>query len=582
MGKKIKKPMRNFTLFILIAAFIFYLFTAIFSLQEFSIQDEILIESSVAAINLKGHPEPRGIGFIYPAGDIAGSIPLYYYILAFLSKIWGINKVTFIAFGIFCAAVTLILLYFIARQAADNNESAVLLACILFITHPMAIQGSTLVEIDNTLLMVAMNFFILLYLKLQRAMTLKSLFLLGLFFFILLWVKISTPLVLPVVIFVFNILQNKLKRGFYHAGAIFFCGCAIFIISWLVYCSLAKYNLLLPFAHNIKSIVRHPFNAVFNIGPFAIVAGLKEILRLSLWIGVFPIILGLFTFVYLIKDFLRDKKLLSLHFLAIYVFLLWGCYLVIVGTVFSFPRYYLPALPAFLVCLSVFAIRAIGPIDKKSLVFYCALGIALALFYYFVVGDLLYSINFSLKKAAIFSPLEVYPELNKAIFKLILYMLPVFPIFVIVWLYNKKGNILKVTVLTLVILMLTTNLSLDLLQAKAGYNTTYDYGEVKKAGVINFLRSKVRAEDVILTPIDIPYYLNNKNFIFFDYRVIGSAEEFIKVVAARKVACVAYGTNSFNLAYYSKVVMNAKTQRFLERYFKKINISSYTIWLRYQ
>lgn len=580
MAEENRVPIKNLTFFILlIAAFIFYLFISISSIQEFSIQDEALIETSVAAIQLKGHPSPKNIGFIYPAGDIGGSIPLYYYILASVSHVLGMSKPTFNTCGIFCISITLILLYFIAKEAANGDEKTVLLSCILFITHPMVIQGSVLVEIDNTILILSMNLFLFLYLKLEKMMTANRIFLLGLLFSILLWVKISTTLALPLVILAFNILQNKFKKGAYQAAGIFSLGFFIFIVTWLVYCGFT-YDFFFPFIHTFRSVVTHPLNVPFKLGSLATAAGLKEALRLTLWIGPFSIILGLITFTALVKDFLQTKKLSSLYFLALYVLLVWGCYFIIIGTAFGFPRYYLPAMPAFSVCVAAFAVRTLGHIDKRSLVFYCLLGIALAAFYYFGVGDLLYSVNFNLKKTAIFFPTEVYPELKKVILKFILYLLAALPVFIIIKLYKKKAALLKVTVSALLILIFSTNLSLDCLQAKADYNTTYDYGETKKARVINFLRSKMSATDVIIAPVDIPYYLKNKNFIFFDYRIIDTPEKFVATMIDKKVTYVVYGTNSFNLDYYSKVIMSPEVSGYLVKYFKKINMSSYTIWFK--
>ncbi|NQS99801.1 MAG: glycosyltransferase family 39 protein, partial [Candidatus Omnitrophica bacterium] len=103
--------------------------------------------------------------------------PAYQNTLRFVGRVFGLKDQGLRWFGIACFLLTLGLIYRLSGP----------LACFLYATLPVAIQGSLILDIDNTVLTVLLLLFIWYFAKFYQQLSSKRALILGGLFFLLLW-----------------------------------------------------------------------------------------------------------------------------------------------------------------------------------------------------------------------------------------------------------------------------------------------------------------------------------------------------------------------------------------------------------
>lgn len=261
-----------YTVLFIILCICIYLLFALFSIREPIMADQINFFNAAKLLDIGnvffGKRTPLvSLDFPHPL--------LYVHLLSFIDKFWGINTVNARLIGILCFIITLLFIYFISKKIFeyDNNGRLIaLLACFLYSINPMVIQGSLLIDIDNTILTVALLFFIFYFVRFSERLNFKNLFLLGLLFALSLWTKLTTPLILILSIIMFHFLNGTYKKGLLQAFVILTIGVTLFLFTWRLYCYVYSQPFFAPFGSlwgsffrlRARGTISHQFITLFR------------------------------------------------------------------------------------------------------------------------------------------------------------------------------------------------------------------------------------------------------------------------------------------------------------------------------
>jgi hypothetical protein len=394
-----------------------------------------------------------------------------------------------------------------------------------------------------------------------------------------LWFK---PTPLPFLVFtiaIFCIIDRGFKKGVYEVSAISIIGVGLYLVLWWIYSEAKDLPFLLPFSNLTAHIGYQHISGTFSdsIAQLALRAA-----RLIIWVSPLFILLGIIATTARIKEFWREKRLSSIDVLLIYFWSVFIGYLLIGGITFGFPRYHFPMLPALSIIVAYFIFQIRARIDRKGIVIYSILILFLVVYNVIVVGDLVYGINYKLKESLIDDAISTRTALLKFTLQSLLYSIPLIVVFFITRVFAKGYSLLKVLTLSLFVCTITANLSLNIIQARAEYNTGYEYGGTGTRDVIDFLVRNVKPNSIILATEGIVYNYNNvtrSNSPYFtppDWE----KESFIRILEEREPAAVVYGISSNTEKQFREVFKSQEVQRLLQSNFEQRQIGSYTVWLR--
>lgn len=566
----------------ILSFFAAYLIFALSSLHKPLMADEIFFASDADRLQY---------GEIYVAHP-----PPYHDILRFLVRIFGFSHENLRLFGIFSFFLAIYLIYFIGKEVSkgqENNKNIGLLACFLYAVHPMAIQGSLILDIDNTILTVFLAFFILYFTKTYRDLTFKSYIFLGLLFFASLGAKFTTPFALILAMLLFYCFNRQAKTAAFAALLIGIIGIGLFLLSWAIYSSLYDLSFLSVFKRSLSVL----FSSFSFAGNFAFAELLKRAARLFLWIGPFLLALSLIVVIQRLRNYHQKKILEIVDFCLIYIGILFFGYLLIGGISFQFPKYQFPLLSILTIIAANFIYKLDFEARKQNLLLY---GIVIIFFisYNMIFGkDLLYLFNYTLREALVFTPLEVSNVTKDILLNFSLSLIPFILTFMIIKVAHKRYNLLRTIVLSLLIVTISSNLSLNIIQAKANYSTAYCYGrDIREMKAMEgFLKEVKRTSSegaIIMGPEDILYeakilsavdtFNGPESYLRqYQYDVIGSDRtKFIEAITDQRVACVAYSISWNTISAYENIFFHEDVWKILQDNYEPKQIGTYTVWLR--
>ena len=401
--------------------------------------------------------------------------PLYQIILRLLYNYLHLEGTYLRIFGVFCFLVNIMLIYFLGKNISQNKQAAIL-GCILFAINPLSIQGSLLLNIDYTILTVLLTLFILYFSTCYNNLKVKDCFFLGCLFFLSLFSKFTTPLVLIPAVSIFYWLKRKTLFGISRLLLIILFGVGVFLAVW----SSFSYYYKLPFFYFIKWSV---YAVLKNTLP-SISVYLKYIMMIFLWLGS-SLLLLLLIISLRIKDYFYRKGINFLDFCLIYIIGIFIVYLFIgvgVGT-YKFFKYQYPILPILAVMLSDFISKVNFQFNKRTLTALLILMPIIFIYNTFVIGDILYLFNYTLRYAIVFNPSHLKGVLWDFSSRLFSYLLFILLVYFTLRFLNRTWNIFRTIFLSIMIVGICANLSQDILQARADYTTNYYYGRDRKSVV---------------------------------------------------------------------------------------------------
>jgi hypothetical protein len=501
-------------------------------------------------IYYRGEGNPLRYGLYHPT--------LYINAQALFIKIFGFNENTVRAFGALCVLGTAFFSLLILKLFYNGNtyelSKAIFLPLYLF--HPYTIANATLPDIDSTVLPFVVTLFFYIACKMAFRLDEKTervfyqginlreyVFLIGIFC-LCLWSKLTTPIILPVFLFlVLSYINIRRRVALKVVVLITVFGTLTFLFSYWLYC----YFLDLPFKYTFEFLL-HSFNkgseSIFLqeriIKMYHNLLFLKQFIH---WITI-PFFILIFSgafYCFHKEGFIPKKNKVLYISLVLFIF---GLFLIIAyscitppfGGFFKYPF----AGFHFLIFPFVFMfIDLVKKGNRRHLFFItmAILGFTILENYFF--ADKLILEKHQLDAYIIILILLLAFILGKTVFK---YQQSRWISFLIVGIFTISSGF---------------QLGLSRVQATSNYPTKYNYGQEGFNETIEFLKEKTTSKDIIWSMKDVGYYVNNKYEESYHYFQSSQLNEKLRrLMKEKKIKyyVATYGIGEDNLLAYPEIL----------------------------
>ena len=426
---------------------------------------------------------------------------LYPGILILIGKLFGVQLIGFRLFGVVCLLINLYLLRKIAHLMVENQRDGrvlTLLSYTLFLLIPYTIDGALHIDIDNTIILPIILFFVYFFAQVQvtsDGLRRKYILLTCIVLFLGFWAKLTTPLLLPISVGVFYMLKRKPLIAVIYPVGLVLIGGGFFLLTWFLFCTYFE----LPFSFIFEKIVK----IFLNRGASSLTTDLREYIRqLSLIVFAFnPLIIlsWLVSFVFMCRNYYHKKKINNtLLFVSILSIMIFVGYIIVGQTTYGVPKYHYPLTAMMALILAYHFYPLFNRLVVKQWGLPILLFMIFCIFYY-KIGDPLYLINYSLKIQAM-NGLSFHPVLVKLWIIVLAYFLPL--LILMIWLTNttKKGMVFIV----LFVVILAQMTGLNFRQSFADYHVSYSYGYRGAADIYKYIPKSGRLffpENIIIPPV---------------------------------------------------------------------------------
>lgn len=447
------------------------------------------------------------------------------------------------------------------------------LAVFIYACNPMVIQGSLIVDIDNTILTTFMMLIIYCFVRVRDCLDAKNIVLLCLLYSLALWSKLTLPPLIILSMLLFFIFNEDSKSNLYKTIIVFFAGSTIFLCSWWV----VSYLEGLPFLHPLVYFLKSFTGQMHESMKYNKILFVRRIIRLGLWISPILIIFIFLLCIERIKGFLKNRRLEIFDLSLIYSISIFIGYIVVGGLLFGFPKYHYPMMPVLSAVISVYIINNISSFSKKN--FYLLIVIVLIGIIYNIVfvGDILYELSFVLRKIVVENPLEISKVLQSIIYRLLYLVLFFVVVLFLLRKYTDWNNLKTTFIISLAITLISSSIALDIIQAKSPYLTRYCYGESGTWELIEYLKKNKGEDGVTVATRDISYYLGEP---LLPDAVWYNPEKFLKKIQDHKVVNVVYSIAHNDIRQFKSTIHKPELKKILQRDFIKKTIGTYTVWTR--
>lgn len=477
----------------------------LFSLPYFSdplIVDEAIFSSTIRSLAEHGVPH-------YYAGESVGWKPglwhpptyIYYvsvWFSAFGSSAFVARLATFLFSVLTVPAIAWLTLTLSDAIGDTEQRTAVLIAVALYVISPLVIQNGTLVDIDGSILALAVTLFVAWVIRTFGSTPEnwpRALGLLGASIGFIAWIKFGALPVLLLSTAVYVGYQYGPIRGF-HVCLAAAGGLVAFTVSWGIVASLLDLSFISPFAHN--------FGSLFGGGT---AISTQKHLLLSAWAlyteiaWLSPFLLGLSALA--LTD--RSRRLRSAPAFAFGIAALTILqYAVLAKVPYGFPKYLGIAMPLFSALAGVVVAdvrRSVTELRTWIFLILIVISVATGMFLF---GDP-YIVPFNQGYTAVLNDtiLTVTGVLGlTAVTGAILYRVR--------WTTQRH-----LVVAVLVVLLVGTNVGILAHQTSADYSTRYFYGiegtdEAISATVDAYEDVPAERRSTTVVPVDFGFYIDGK------------------------------------------------------------------------
>jgi 4-amino-4-deoxy-L-arabinose transferase-like glycosyltransferase len=482
--------------------------------------------------------------------------PLYLYLLGLNVKLFGGSEYAARGMGIALVAATALVVYALGYTVGRGRRRPLcgLLATALFLASPLVVQSSVVIDIDGTLLLLAVTLWALLYLRWERAATPTRLAALGGLLAVGLWCKTSTPLLLPIAVVGYQALARRPARGLRHAAAVVAVGVPLFLATWGLVAALTGMPFTMPFEWNVWQ---------FNDASRYTRSWLGDVRRMQAELApslvwTTPYLVALYGVVGLVRlaAWLRGQRARPVDFLLLVGSMIFFAYFIKLAA--NFPKYHVGAMP-FLAAAIAWWLTAWLPRTHPAerLGWLAALG-AVATYALWQVRD-----------AWMWENARVWelPALGPA---LLLFVAAAVASLVPRWraAAPRLGT-------GLLVLYLGCALVTDWTQARADYSTHFYYGTRGQREAAELLDA-TRYDGVWVGPKEIAWYAGNQHFVDADtfwWLVIARGMRFDGRVLGYEPRVVVVWTMDPEVRHFF-------WQRLTGRYEQVSEAGDYAIWVR--
>ncbi len=471
--------------------------------------------------------------------------------------------------GLLSIALVFILIRTLIPEGKTSRNPLAAWGALFYGATPAVIQGSVIIDVDNTILVPSILFLFLAVAKVEQEKKVKWFIFLAFAVAVALWCRVTTPFVVVLLLlFYLFVDQNSFRFKGVSVGAILL-GALIFLASWYFYCQTTGMTFSLPWNYSLEAL-KERTHRTGALTPFRV---FQDLVYLTLWLG--PLTALLF-FIFAIRRFLPFFKKPGWNrediFLAGSLVILGG-YTLVGGATFGFPKYHCPGIPLMVIWLGGTAGQQRIDLSHEGLrlrdIFFVA--VAAFLIQIFVAGDILYFLRYEWREFLAFglsTPSEIFK--NSAV-RITLYFFAL----IILFLIGLRFFFRKNPTWLVMVMSLGLNLGMGFLQSTADYQTGYDYGAKGAKEAARFLRDRVPAKSVVIAPREIFYYLgydkSNRGWLppeALEKRLRDSkTSAFVISVVAQTVDQIQTISNADSL------------QKLLHRQFDSFTVGSFKIWI---
>jgi hypothetical protein len=571
--------MRKLILFLFCCTIILYAIISFFSINKPILAEEEFFLLAAENIIKDGLPLSLfGPATLHP--------PLYFYLLAGFLKVLGPHIYSARLIGVFSFMVSTFLIFkitqFLAKEQGNkyHNEIAIF-SSFLYTCLPVVVRGSYLLDIDNTILVPLFLLFIFVFLRFTNYPNLDRTKLLfsGLLLFLLLWAKITTTLALIFCIVIYLAFKKQIKNGLIIA----FLGIFIFLFFWFIYCYFLRLDSATPFVHLIKQFRVQSVNIAGS--GLGLIRGLMErMVRIAAWFSLPLLLLMVIVFFEVVKEFCITKIISGKLFLIFCGALIFLVYLFSGGIYYGFPRYQFPVISFFMIiiALSCFADIQQLQFSKLRAIIFWTIAFISVLFFIFLVGDPIYTVNYKLKEALVYSAANLKSIFLRIVIQIFLIPLLFFTLFYYLLNFNKRQLLFYSKMkLSLIIQLFIFAVALNIIQLKAPYEVGYCYGEEGTEKLIAFLKNSDSLKDKqILAPNDILYSLKLQENQYRLDAFWNSQSRLLKELKKDAVGCLVYSVPHNTIYQFKEIFHNEEITHLLNAHYRQLKIGTYTVWLR--
>ena len=503
--------------------------------------------------------------------------PLYTSLIALFFKLLGISEISARITGVVCFIAVAAIIYFLIKEISVNKKESYLagiIALIIFVSSPAAVQGSLVIDHPDTTLftLLACLFYLFLF-KTERLAFAPRVFWLGIIYALCLWAKMTTALSFLIALPLAFVLTGERRNAVNLSLGVFSFGAALFILSWFAYCYFiaGPGRFIEPFSYYAMNTA-----GAFFVGfPEKIARIILDIFRVSVWFSPFLLILGIAAVFDVLKNAGKQENKRMIH-LAAFIFVVITGYLAANATFSSFPKYVAPVLPMLSCVIACYGGRLFGGSINPRAFFVLILSLAGGvLYYFFLSGDLVYEI-FLIRQARLLGTIEAY-----------LYGMPVkavfylgFPLALVLLLKRSLSVALnKRVILGIFIALIAGNIAVSLAQRKADYSLNYAYGAEGIEQLKKFLEENAPLE-VFTTTEGV---IANMEGVRFSGAAAGSwdsPEAFLDFMDKRRPGAFLYGLPTNNIDQLKTILYNPKVKDIFKKYYKEYVFGSYIMLIR--
>ena len=281
--------------------------------------------------------------------------------------------------GYFSHLITAILLFYCMRLILRERKESYspYIACAIYLTHPLTIQSSLILDIDTTLLVPAVFLLTYIFVTIQKPSLLS--------YICSTFLAFSTKLTTPIPIVLMGIasrLRSDSRKKILFAGLILgFLFTTIFIYMISKYLGTSWCD---PF--------RYVFNAFLNKSNKNLLDISIALIRTVLWFSPYLILLSII----MLPDIYHENETIQIKWIALLIGGVFFGYLFIGGVLHGFPKYHVPILSLiiFLIFLNSRINIELNFINVSVLIIFICISV---FFFLLIAPDPLLLVNYDLR-----------------------------------------------------------------------------------------------------------------------------------------------------------------------------------------
>lgn len=500
--------------------------------------------------------------------------PLYDSFIALSFRIFSISEFSARIPGICCFLFMPAAIYFLTKaiSASRDRLPVFFIACAMFITAPIVIQGSLLIDrSDTTLLMLALTLFYLCIFKMEDRFSVPAMLSASGLYALCLWTKVTTPLACLVSIPLAYMICGKIRKGLFVSLGIFSIGAVFFAVTWGAFCYFiaGMGRFFEPFAYYKASAS----GTLLGARSGALIRIVLDLFRIYLWLSPFLLILSILAAWKLFAGNLKREAHVKEMQLAIFAGVVFAGYLYANATFSGFPKYIVPALPMVCCIAANFIWRTIQGISGRKAFFGgVILAGAASIYYIFIVKDWVYT-TFLLRQAQVTG--LVSNAFQGLAFQQTLYL--ICPIALFLLSYSLfTASFFRRAVIICFAALIASNVALDIIQRQAAYSVNFAYGTEGAERLRSFLMLTQPANALS----SIEGYVANVGRVGFggiNADVWDDPRKLLKLLTGYKPECLIYGLAVNTATQLRNTMADPLVKAFLDNNYESHVMGSYTV-----